>query len=187
LHFEPLDIAGAFRVTLQPYADERGFFSRTYCTREFVEHGLPGELVQANLSYNRKRGTVRGMHYQKPPSREAKLVRCVRGGILDVIIDLRTNSPTFMRHAGATLTAQNHAALFIPWGVAHGFQTLEDDTEVEYLMTDYYAPELAAGVRWNDPVFGIEWPLAEVVIHPRDAGYPDFDPRQLEAGVRDRA
>jgi dTDP-4-dehydrorhamnose 3,5-epimerase len=187
LHFEPLEIAGAFRVSLQPHADERGFFSRTYCTREFVEHGLSGEMVQANLSYNRKRGTVRGMHYQKSPSQEAKLVRCVRGGILDVIIDLRTDSSTFMRHVGATLTAQNHVALFVPYGVAHGFQTLEDDTEVEYLMTDYFAPELAAGVRWDDPAFGIRWPIAEVVIHPRDAAYPDFRAHQLEASVGNRA
>jgi len=181
VRFEPLELAGAFRVTLQEHRDDRGFFARTYCAREFVEHGMPGEMVQANLSFNRKRGTVRGMHYQQAPSREGKLVRCVRGAILDVIIDLRRDSRTFTRHIGATLTAENRAALFVPWGVAHGFQTLEDDTEVEYLMTDFFAPELSAGVRWNDPAFGIQWPVAEVTLHPRDAGYPDFHPATFAA------
>ena len=182
MHFEPLALAGAFRVTLQEHRDDRGFFARTFCAREFVAHGIPGEMVQANLSFNRKRGTVRGMHYQKAPSKEGKLVRCVRGAILDVIIDLRRDSPTFTRHVGATLSAENRAALFVPWGVAHGFQTLEEDTEVEYLMTDFFAPELSAGVRWNDPAFGIQWPIAEATLHPRDASYPDFHPESFASG-----
>ena len=140
------------------YEDSRGYFARTWCAREFADHGLPDQLVQASLSYNRRRGTVRGMHLQRPPSREAKLVSCVQGAIVDVIVDLRPGSPTFLRHVAVELSAASRDALFIPPMMAHGFQTLADDTCVQYQMTDYYAPELGCGWRWDDPAFPANFP-----------------------------
>jgi dTDP-4-dehydrorhamnose 3,5-epimerase len=182
MRFEALAIDHAFLVRIEPNSDVRGFFARTFCTREFAAAGLPIEVVQASLSYNARRGTVRGMHFQWPPSREGKFVRCVRGGLFDVLIDLRPESPTYLRHTALTLDENNRDAVYIPPGIAHGFQTLADATEVLYQMTDTYAPELAAGVRWNDPHFGIEWPITgEVVIAQRDASYPDFQQRAFEA------
>jgi dTDP-4-dehydrorhamnose 3,5-epimerase len=188
MRFEALAIDHAFLVRIEPNADARGFFARTFCTREFAAAGLPAEVMQASVSYNARRGTVRGMHFQWPPSREGKLVRCVRGGLFDVLIDLRPDSPTYLRHTAVTLDENNRDAVYIPPGIAHGFQTLADATEVLYQMTDSYAPELAAGVRWNDPHFGIEWPITgEVVIAQRDASYPDFEQRAFEAELALRA
>jgi dTDP-4-dehydrorhamnose 3,5-epimerase len=178
--FTQLPLPDARVVELERFEDERGFFARTWCRREFAEEGLADDLVQCSLSFNRRRGTLRGMHLQLPPFREAKLVRCTRGSVLDVIIDLRPDSPTFTRHAAVELTAENRKALYIPEGFAHGFQTLEDDTELFYQMSEFYAPHHAWGVRWNDPAFGVEWPVADPVLKKRDATYPDFDAAAYE-------
>jgi dTDP-4-dehydrorhamnose 3,5-epimerase len=170
-------LPGAWLLEHEPIADERGFFVRTWCTRALAAAGLPLMFVQGNLSGNRRRGTLRGLHYQRPPSREGKLVRCSRGEIYDVIVDLRCDSPTFLRHFGVTLTAASVQSLYVPPGFAHGFQTLTDEAEVTYAMTDFYQPEVSDGVRWNDPALGIAWPLgAPAVISPRDASYPDLVP-----------
>lgn len=165
----------AFILEPERIEDERGFFARTWCQREFKERGLNSNLVQCNLSFNHKKGTLRGMHYQVKPHEEAKLVRCTKGSIYDVIIDIRPDSPTFKQWIAAELTVENRKMLYIPEGFAHGFQTLEDKTEVFYQMSEFYASDCAKGVRWNDPVFGIEWPVAdERIISQRDLQYPDF-------------
>ena len=177
--FKELSLVGAYVVELQKHTDERGFFARSWCQREFEEHGLDARLVQCNISYNARRGTLRGMHYQLPPFAEAKLVRCTRGALYDVIIDLRPNSPTFLRWAAAELTADNRAALYVPQGFAHGFQTLCDDTEVFYQMSEVYAPDCARGVRWDDPLFGVVWPEPAGVISARDQAYEDSNPDQF--------
>ncbi len=188
MRFEPLSIHKAFRVRIEPQLDVRGFFARTFCTREFAEAGLPGAALQSSISFNAKRGTVRGMHFQWPPSQEGKLVRCLKGGILDVLIDLRPHSPTYLRHTCVALDGENRDGLFIPHGVAHGFQTLTDSTEVFYQMTDYYTPELGAGVRWNDRTFNIDWPMRSgIVISERDDRYPDFDRRAFEMELARRS
>lgn len=175
MQIEPLGLPGAALVRMQRIEDERGFFARSACVEEFRAHGLRGEFVQSSISWNARQGTVRGLHFQWPPSQEGKLVRCVRGSLQDVLLDLRPAQPTFMRHVSVRLDEDNRDAVYVPPGVAHGFQTLEDATEVLYQMTDFHVPGLAAGVRWNDPVFGITWPIAQAtVIAPRDAGYPDF-------------
>jgi dTDP-4-dehydrorhamnose 3,5-epimerase len=184
--FNALSIAGAAFVTIEPQVDERGFFARTFCKDQFAAHGLPAAIVQASVSYNETRGTVRGLHFQWPPSQEAKLVRCVRGRLFDVLLDLRPVSASYLKHETLTLDADGHAAVFIPPGVAHGFQTLDDRTEILYQMTDFYASELATGVRWDDPAFGIEWPLSDVVISDRDRAYPDFSRAEFEAQLRRR-
>jgi dTDP-4-dehydrorhamnose 3,5-epimerase len=176
VRFTQTPLAGAFQVDIEPHRDARGFFTRLRCEREMTEHGLPGHFVQASLSNSIRRGTIRGMHLQLPPSREGKLVRCVRGRILDVIVDLRPGSPTFLRHFAIELAAELHNALYMPPLMLHGFQTLEDDCEVMYDMTDVFAPDLGFGARWNDAAFGISWPITrEVTIADRDAGYADFD------------
>ncbi len=172
--FTPTKIPGVFVLDPERIEDERGFFARTWCQTEFESHGIDPRLVQGNLSFNKRRGTLRGMHYQKPPHEETKIVRCTRGTIYDVAIDLRPDSPTFKQWTGATLTAENRQMLVIPPGCAHGFLTLEDNTEVLYQMSAYYAPSHAAGVRWNDPAFGIRWPGNVMVIIDRDRNYPDF-------------
>jgi dTDP-4-dehydrorhamnose 3,5-epimerase len=179
--FHPLDVPGAALVKIDRKADPRGFFARTFCAGEFSINGLVPEVVQSNISYNERRGTIRGMHFQWPPSREGKLVRCIRGSLFDVLLDLRPSSPTYLEHRILLLDDENRDAAFIPPGVAHGFQTLADRTEVLYQMTDFYAPDLSAGVRWNDPAFGIQWPIAEVVISERDASCPDFDRERFQA------
>ena len=179
--FHPLDVPGAALVKIDRKADPRGFFARTFCAGEFSINGLVPEVVQSNISYNERRGTIRGMHFQWPPSREGKLVRCIRGSLFDVLLDLRPSSPTYLEHRILLLDDENRDAVFIPPGVAHGFQTLADRTEVLYQMTDFYAPDLSAGVRWNDPAFGIQWPIAEVVISERDASCPDFDRERFQA------
>jgi dTDP-4-dehydrorhamnose 3,5-epimerase len=176
MQFQQTSLRGAFVVSLEPYADSRGFFARTWCAREFAAHGLPDTLVQSSMSHSERRGTVRGMHVQLPPSREAKLVRCARGAIYDVIVDMDPDSPTFLRHFGIELSATSYQALYIPPLMLHGFQTLQDASEVHYQMTDFYAPELGLGARWDDPAFGIAWPIrAPVTVLPRDAAYADFD------------
>jgi len=154
--------------------DERGFFARTFCRQEFEAHGLNPEVVQCNVSFNERKGTLRGMHYQAAPFAEAKLVRCTSGSIYDVIIDLRPTSATFKKHFAVELSAENGRMLYIPEDFAHGFQTLQNDTEVFYQMAQRYSAEHARGVRWNDPAFGIEWPEGERIIIERDQNYPDF-------------
>jgi dTDP-4-dehydrorhamnose 3,5-epimerase len=172
--FVPTPLAGAFIVDIERHSDDRGSFARTWCSREFAKMGLDKELAQCNASYNRRRGTLRGMHWQASPHGEVKLVRCTRGAIWDAIIDLRPDSPTYMAHFGVDLTAESGRALYIPEGMAHGFVTLEDDCEVSYQMSQFYEPDAGRGVRWNDPAFGIQWPIADPILHPRDAAYPDF-------------
>jgi dTDP-4-dehydrorhamnose 3,5-epimerase len=172
--FTETALRGAYISEPERIEDERGFFARTWCEREFEAHGLNSKLVQCNISFNKRKGTLRGMHYQIAPNEEAKLVRCTRGAIYDVIIDLRPGSPTFTKHVPVTLTAENRRMLYIPEGFAHGFQTLEDRTEVSYQMSEYYVPEYGRGVRWNDPAFGIQWPLPVTIISDRDRTYPDF-------------
>lgn len=167
-------LKGAWIIDPQRIDDERGFFARSFCREEFAAHGLKTAVAQCNISFNKNRGTVRGMHFQLPPKAEAKLVRCTRGAIYDVIIDLRTDSATFCQWTAVELTGDNHRSLYIPEGFAHGFQTLEDDSEVFYQMYEYYAPECATGVRWDDPAFGIAWPLSSPVISARDRSYPTF-------------
>jgi dTDP-4-dehydrorhamnose 3,5-epimerase len=175
VRFEPLSLDGAWLIRPEKSFDERGFFARIICTREFAAHGLNGSFVQSSLSRNLRRGTVRGMHFQWPPSREAKLVRCVSGAIQDVLLDLRPDSPTFLSHVAVDLSADNADAVYIPSGFGHGFQTQTDDVMVQYHMTDDFRPDLAGGFRWNDPAFSIRWPLPVSVIAPRDAEYPLFD------------
>jgi len=172
LIFKATKLEGAFLIEPERREDDRGYFVRTFCEREFAEHGLRVRFVQCNLSFNRRKGTLRGMHFQAAPHEEAKLVSCTRGAIYDVIIDLRPGSPTYLQHVAETLSAENGKAFYIPEGFAHGFQTLADDSEVFYQMSEFYHPESARGVRWNDPAFQIEWPPAERTIIPRDQEYP---------------
>jgi dTDP-4-dehydrorhamnose 3,5-epimerase len=172
--FTETDLPGAFLVDLAPHSDERGFFSRSYCEREFTEHGLNPRVVQCNISYNQKQGTLRGMHLQVPPFAEAKLVRVTRGSIYDVIVDLRPDSPTYLKWIGVELTTDNRRALYVPEGFLHGFITLADDTEVFYQMSEFYSPECSRGYPWNDPAFGIVWPIPVSVISEKDAGLEEF-------------
>jgi len=175
--FHETDLAGVVVVEMQLLCDERGFFARSWCEREFSEHSLNPKLVQCSISFNKERGTLRGVHHQAAPNPEAKLVRCTRGSLYDVALDLRPDSVTYLKWTAAELTAENHRALYIPEGCAHGFLTLEDHTEVLYQMSEFYHPDAARGVRWNDPAFGIEWPGKVEVISERDRTYPDFESR----------
>jgi dTDP-4-dehydrorhamnose 3,5-epimerase len=172
--FIETELKGAYIIDLERREDERGFFARTWCQQEFEAHGLVARIVQANTSYNKAKGTLRGMHYQRAPHAETKLVRASRGAIYDVIVDLRPDSPTFKRWIGVELTADNRRALFVPEGFAHGFQTLEDNTDVSYQVSAFYTPGAEGGLRYNDPAFDIEWPLPVSVISPKDADWPDF-------------
>jgi dTDP-4-dehydrorhamnose 3,5-epimerase len=167
-------ISGVFEIRPELARDERGFFGRSWCQKEFASHGLDSRLVQCNISGNFRKGTLRGMHYQSAPFAETKLVRCTRGSIFDVALDLRPGSPTYKQWVAFVLSAENHHMLCIPEGCAHGFLTLEDHCEVFYQMSEFYDPESARGVRWNDSAFGIEWPERAEVISARDASYPDF-------------
>jgi dTDP-4-dehydrorhamnose 3,5-epimerase len=173
--FTESPLPGAFLVDLAPIADERGFFARAYCDEEFAAKGLSTELRQCSVSFNTRKGTLRGLHYQRPPHEEHKLVRCTGGAIFDVIADIRPQSSFYRRWYGTQLTAQNRRSLFIPPGFAHGFITLSDEAEVYYMISVPHAPEYAQGFRWNDPAFAIQWPLAPSVISPRDAAYPLLD------------
>jgi dTDP-4-dehydrorhamnose 3,5-epimerase len=164
-------------IELDLLADERGHFGRTFDREEFAAHGLDPAVVQCNTSFNARRGTIRGMHYQADPDGEAKLVRCTRGSVYDVAVDLRPESDTFRRWFGTELSAENGRMLFIPVGMAHGFQSLEDGAELHYQMSHRYVPEAARGVRFDDPAFGIDWPLADPIVSERDRGFPDFAAR----------
>lgn len=174
MKFTPAGLAGAYIIDIEPAADIRGFFARSWCRREFEQHGLNPDLAQCSISFNKKNGTLRGMHFNAKPHEETKVVRCTFGKIYDVILDLRPESSTFRRWIAVELSAENRRMLYIPPGVAHGFQTLVDDTEIFYQISGFYHPESARGVRWDDPTFGIAWPPAERVISEKDRRYPDF-------------
>ena len=180
--FTETPLAGAFVIEPELREDARGFFARTWCERELSARALETRIAQCSVSFNKKKGTLRGMHYQVSPAAETKIVRCTRGAMYDVIIDLRPASPTLTRHFAVVLAPENRKMLYVPAGFAHGFQTLEDDTEVFYQISEFYSPEHARGVRWDDPVFGIPWPDDERTIVERDQSYPDFRP----AGVTSR-
>jgi dTDP-4-dehydrorhamnose 3,5-epimerase len=174
--FTATPLAGAYVIELEQLTDERGFFARSYCAQEFAARGLGPELRQCSVSFNARKGTLRGMHQQGPPHEEHKLVRCTSGSIFDVIVDIRASSPTCRRWFATELSAANRRALFVPPGFAHGFLSLTDDTEVYYMISVAHAPESSRGFRWNDPAFAIEWPLPPSVISARDAAYPLLDP-----------
>ena len=167
-------LSGVFEIHIEPHSDERGMFARTWCQREFEKNGLNPKVVQCNVSLNTTKGTLRGLHYQEAPYREAKLVRCTRGSLFDVAVDLRPDSPTFKGWTATVLTAAGRNALYVPEGCAHGFLTLEDDTEILYQMSEFYMPDFGRGVRWDDPAFGIAWPAEVRAISERDRSYPDF-------------
>jgi dTDP-4-dehydrorhamnose 3,5-epimerase len=172
--FTETKLKGAFIIEPERLEDERGFFARIFDQKEFEAHGLNPRVVQCNVSFNKKKGTLRGMHYQIVPYQEAKLVCCIKGAIYDVALDLRPSSTTFKQWIGVELTATNRRMLYVPEGFAHGFETLKNDTEVFYQMSEFYHPESARGVRWNDPAFGIVWPDDIRVISDKDRQYPDF-------------
>jgi dTDP-4-dehydrorhamnose 3,5-epimerase len=177
--FEKTDLADARLIRIEPRGDERGWFGRTFCTAEFGAAGLETVYVQQNASVSAKKGTVRGMHFQRSPHAEVKVLRCLRGAILDVIIDLRRDSPTYLRHQAFELSAENRRMLYVPRGFAHGFQTLSDDVEVSYLVSAPYTPESEGGVRFDDPAFGIEWPLPVSVLSEKDANWPLLRPEDF--------
>jgi dTDP-4-dehydrorhamnose 3,5-epimerase len=172
LNFERLYLAGAYLIRPQMITDERGGFARRFCAETFRAYGLQTDLVQRSISWNARAGTLRGMHFQMPPSQEAKLVRCTRGAVFDVLVDLRNGSPTYGRWHAEELTADNRRMLYIPKGFAHGFQSLVDDTEVDYEITPAYVPEAAAGFRFDDPRLAIDWPIADMIISDRDKALP---------------
>jgi dTDP-4-dehydrorhamnose 3,5-epimerase len=173
--FTETKLKGAHIIDIERIEDPRGFFARSWCQREFDMHGLNRKIVQCNISFNAKKGTLRGMHYQVDPFREAKVIRCTMGSVYDVIVDLRLDSPSFRQYFGIVLTPENRKMLYVPEGFAHGFLTLEDNTEVFYQMSEFHAPEFARGFRWNDPAFNIEWPYDVYVISDRDRNYPNYE------------
>ena len=183
--FRDTDLAGVRTVELEPQTDARGFFARSFCADEFAAAGIAMTVVQTNISRNTSRGTLRGLHFQAAPAPEPKLVRCTAGRVFDVAVDLRPASPSYCRWTGVELDAEAHNGLFIPAGCAHGFLTLSDESEVTYLMGAAYRPDLARGVRWNDPAFGIAWPFAPSTMSEKDAAYPDFDPHAMKKINRD--
>ena len=174
--FRETTLKGAFVIEMEKFEDKRGFFARAWCQKEVEANGLVSRVVQTNISFNKKRGTLRGMHYQVAPYEQIKLVRCTRGAIYDVIIDLRPDSPTFRKWTGVELTAENYIMLYVPENVAHGFQTLEDNTEVTYQVSQFYSPESERGVRYDDPVFQVAWPLPVEVISEKDIAWPYCSP-----------
>jgi dTDP-4-dehydrorhamnose 3,5-epimerase len=175
LRFTPTDVEDAVIIDVEPIEDERGFFARAWDERELAERGLETRIAQCNVSFNRRKGTLRGMHLQRPPHEEVKLIRCVRGSLFDVIVDIRPESASYKQWTGVELSARNRRMLYVPRGFAHGFQTLEDDTETFYMVSEFHAPSTEDGVRWNDPMFAIEWPLGEPsVISDKDRDWPDF-------------
>lgn len=182
--FTETRLAGAFVIDLERREDDRGFFARAFCRREFAEHGLEELVAQANVAYNERRGTLRGMHFQYPPAAETKLVRCVRGKILDVIVDLRPESPTYLEHVAVELDATSGRAIYVPRRFAHGYQTLEDATETMYLVGEFYSPSDEGGLRYDDPRLGIEWPLEVTSISAKDSAWPLLD--EVEAELRAR-
>jgi dTDP-4-dehydrorhamnose 3,5-epimerase len=173
--FTETPLTGAFVIDVETREDDRGLFARTYCTNEFLEHGLQPLAAQSNLSYNHIAGTLRGMHYQVPPAAEAKLVRCTRGSIVDVIVDMRETSPTYLDHFMVELTDVNRRALYVPPLFAHGYQALEDDTEVVYQVSEFYAPDTERGLAYNDPALGIRWPMSVTAISDKDSAWPLFE------------
>jgi dTDP-4-dehydrorhamnose 3,5-epimerase len=174
--FHETPLRGSYIIDLDKKGDERGFFARFFCVNEYSKLGLDQNVVQINNSLSADKGTLRGMHYQLSPKAETKVVRCIRGALFDVILDLREDSPTFGQHFGAELTAENRKMMYVPKGFAHGFMTLKDDTEALYLVTEFYAPELERGIRWNDPRFNIQWPFEPTTVSDKDQNHPDFDP-----------
>lgn len=179
--FEPTPLQGAYVIGSEPIWDQRGFFERTWCRDEFESKGLNSKLAQCSISFNKLAGTLRGMHFQKPPHVEAKLVRCINGSIFDVIIDLRGGSPSFKQWFGINLTASNRSSLYVPEGLAHGFMSLENDTEVLYQISEQFNADHSDGVRWNDQAFGIRWPMDVRVISERDQFYSDFATSEVES------
>lgn len=177
MKFRELPLRGAFLLEPEPISDERGFFARTFCGEEFARHGMNPTVAQCNISFNPAKGTLRGIHYQAPPHEEAKLVRCLQGAAYHVIVDLRHDPDCFPQWAAVELTADSRRMLYVPEGVAHGFLTLVDNSEIFYQMSEPYHPESAAGIRWDDPVFGIEWPGEVVSMSDRDRHFPDFAPQ----------
>ncbi len=174
--FDETPLGGAFVIDLEKRGDERGFFARVFCENEFAEHGLVTHFCQVNNSLSAERGTLRGLHYQLAPKAETKVVRCVKGALYDLILDIREDSPTFGQSFGVELTAENRRMLYVPKGFAHSFLTLEDETEALYLVDEFYAPKNERGIRWNDPRFSIEWRIQPTVVSDKDQGHPDFDP-----------
>lgn len=177
MKFEECEVKGAYVVHLEDRPDERGFFARAFCADEFVSAGLDPSVVQCNLSYNHQRGTLRGMHWQEPPFQETKYIRCTRGAIYDVLVDIRPSSPTYLRWTAVELSAENHLGLYAPKGTAHGYLTLKDGSEVLYLVSERFTLEADRGARWDDPAFGIAWPFEPAVISAKDSGHPDFTRR----------
>lgn len=171
MNFQESPLAGAFIIDMDRLEDERGFFARSYCVEEFIAHGLTATMPQSSVSLNTRLGTLRGLHYRAAPHAEDKLVRCTAGAIYDVIVDMRPDSPTLRRWFAVELSAANHRSVFVPKGVAHGYMTLRDETEVLYMISTPYVPGFDRGVRWNDPAIGISWPMAPVVMSARDASY----------------
>ncbi len=174
--FTETPLAGAFVIALETRDDERGFFARAFCQNELAEHGLETTVAQANLSYNHRKGTLRGLHMQNPPHGEDKMVRCISGAIYDAIVDLRPGSPTYRQWFGVELSAANRLMLYVPKGFAHGYQSLTDGSEVLYMVTQFYTPGAERGLRWNDPAFGVAWPLPDPILSEKDAAAPDFTP-----------
>jgi len=170
--FTESPLRGAFIVDIETHADSRGFFARTFCQHEFTEYGLRPTIAQANVAFSKFKGTLRGLHFQLPPVAETKVVRVTRGAILDVIVDLRPESPTYLQHIAVELTMDNHRALYVPERFAHGFQVLEDDTETTYLMGEFYTPSAERGLRYSDPKLSIMWPLRVAELSPKDAAWP---------------
>jgi dTDP-4-dehydrorhamnose 3,5-epimerase len=175
VRFTETKLAGAFLIELERHEDPRGFFARTFCRSEMTAHGLTGIVAQCNTAFTHRQGTLRGMHYQAPPAAETKLVRCIRGAVHDVIVDLRPDSPTYLQHVGVELTASNRVQLFVPEGFAHGYQTLEDETEILYLVSEFYAPDCERGLRHDDPALRISWPLPVTLISEKDSRWPSIE------------
>lgn len=177
--FTETKLSGAFLVEVKKIEDDRGFFGRAWCRKEFEDHGLNGNVVQLNTSFSRYKGTIRGMHYQVDPYQETKFIRCTRGSIFDVMIDLRPESPTFLQWVGNVLSADNYTMAYVPENFAHGFITLEDNTEVYYPVTQFYTPGAERGFRFNDPTFKVDWPVEAVHVSDKDMGHADFDPQNF--------
>jgi dTDP-4-dehydrorhamnose 3,5-epimerase len=182
--FNETVLAGAFIIELEQREDDRGFFARTFCQKEFADHGLKTTIAQANTAFNAFRGTLRGMHFQYPPAAETKLVRCTRGSILDIIVDLRPESPTYLQSIDVELTADNHRALYVPERLGHGYQVLEDATETSYQVGEFYTPEFEGGLRHDDPRLGLMWPLPVSELSPKDAAWPLLD--EIEPVLKQR-
>ena len=182
--FTETALQGAYIIDIEPRSDSRGFFARAFCQKEFAAHGLKPVIAQANLAFNHIKGTLRGMHFQFPPTAETKLVRCTRGGILDIIVDLRPESPTYLQHIAVELTEDNHRALYVPERFAHGYQALEDKTETSYQVGEFYTPGSEGGLVYNDPRLGLQWPLPVSVISDKDQVYPLLEAQETELKER---